>query len=146
MRTCGSIPPHGSGSASHLFNCIPYRFKSPKVLKKSKFTQKMARILKYFIKTVQAIFFKAAEWDTKPGPDLWTRSRQKSLKMWNAYKPGSGRGPDPKIETKVTGIQIHKFLCGPQIRTGSILHTYGTDPLLRILEPQRKSMCEGIFR
>ncbi len=124
-----------SRSTSHFFNCVPYRLKSPKVLK----SPKMVWTFKYFIKTVARNLFRAAEWDAKLGPDPWIRTRQKSSNTQNAYK--SGCGPDPQIESKVmrigpdsdSQIRIQEFLCWPQIRIGSV--TYGTDPLPRILEP-----------
>ncbi len=58
--------------------------------------------------------------------------------MQNATDSGSGRGPDPRIIPNLmrmhvdpdSWIRIQEFLCGPQIRIGSV--PYGTDPLLRI--------------
>ncbi len=72
----------------------------------------------------------------------------KNLWKQNACKSS---GPDLQIGSKVmwigtdpdSWIRIREFLCGAQICIGSIL--YSTDPLLRILEPQTKCMCEGIF-
>jgi hypothetical protein len=69
--------------------------------------------------------------------------------MQNANNSGSGRGPDPRIVPKLmpmhmdpdSWFRIQEFLCGPQIRIGSV--PYGTDPLLRIQSGYKLFMCKG---
>ena len=88
----------------------------------------------------------------KPGPDPWIRTRQKSSNTQNAYKSGYGCGPDPRIELKVmrigpdsdSRIRIQEFLCGPQIRIGSV--PYGTVPLLQIQLGCKHFLCKGTYQ
>ncbi len=69
--------------------------------------------------------------------------------MQNVNNSGSGRGPDPRIIPKLmrmhmdpdSWIRIQEFLCGPQIRIGSV--PYGTDPLLRIQSGYKLFLCTG---
>jgi hypothetical protein len=75
------------------------------------------------------------------------RTRQKSIKTRNANIFGSGRDLDPRIGLKImrmdpdsdSRIRIQEFLCGPQIRIGSV--PYRTDPLLLIQLGCKQSSC-----
>ncbi len=69
---------------------------------------------------------------------LGSRSVKNLSKPQYANDSGSKRGPDPRIIPNWmrmhldpdSWIPIQEFLCGPQIRIGSV--PYGMDPLLRI--------------
>jgi hypothetical protein len=69
---------------------------------------------------------------------LGSGSIKNSSKMQDANNSGSGHGPDLRIIPNCmrmhldpdSWIRIQEFLCGPQIRIGSV--PYSTDPLLRI--------------
>jgi hypothetical protein len=114
---------HRSRFASNRLNCVLYP------LKKSGITWKMAQIEIFYIYLNRARnFIKAAEWDAKPGLDPRIRTHQKLRKMQNADKNRSGRDPDPRIKLNATQlgmdpdswIRLCEFLCGPQIRIGSV--------------------------
>ena len=74
---------------------------------------------------------------------------KKLIEMQNANNSGSGRGPDLRIIPKLmrmhmdpdSWIRIQEFLCGLQIRIGSVPN--GTDPLLRIQSGFKLFMCKG---
>ncbi len=91
----------GPRSISHLLNRVPYHLKILKSPKKSRFTQKVARICLILSKTVVRIFLKVPEWDANLDPDLRIRTRQKSIKTRNVNIFGSGRDPDPRIGLKI---------------------------------------------
>ncbi len=71
--------------------------------------------------------------------------------MQNANNSGSWFGPDLRIIPIAMGmhmdsdsqVRIQEFLCGPQIRIGSVL--YGTVPLLQIQLGCKHFLCKGTY-
>jgi hypothetical protein len=112
--------------------------------KKSRNLQKMCELFNIFMKTVQGIFTKAPERDTKSGPDSRIRTHKKTLKMQNADKRGSRRDPDPNQinATILKSGSVNFFMRTPDSHW---IHTYSTDPLLWILKPQTYACVKGFF-